>query len=138
MEGLVHIVDGTDRIYEYFVNLVYPANAWHLMKDCKHSILQVCGYRLRLHFDGYLSCYDFWTNAGSPDIHPVGWCEKTKHELHIPKGKPGWKESRFYFNNISWNTNKRAWCELIFTMKAYLPKNSKTTRIPFLEMNKCL
>ncbi|KAM9055314.1 lethal(3)malignant brain tumor-like protein 4 isoform 2-T2 [Megaptera novaeangliae] len=47
---------------------------------------KVCGYRLRLHFDGYLSCYDFWTNAGSPDIHPVGWCEKTKHELHIPKG----------------------------------------------------
>ncbi|XP_007487751.1 lethal(3)malignant brain tumor-like protein 4 isoform X1 [Monodelphis domestica] len=50
------------------------------------SVAEVCGYRLRLHFDGYLSCYDFWTNAGSPDIHPVGWCEKTKHELHVPKG----------------------------------------------------
>lgn len=75
------------------------------MNDCKHSILQVCGYRLRLHFDGYLSCYDFWTNAGSPDIHPIGWCGKTKHELHIPKGKQGWKESEWlfqlYFNNIS-------------------------------------
>lgn len=65
-------------------------NTWHLTNDCKLSVLQVCGYRLRLHFDGYLSCYDFWTNAGSPDIHPVGWCEKTKHELHIPKGKPGY------------------------------------------------
>uniref|UniRef100_A0A8B7TYT2 Lethal(3)malignant brain tumor-like protein 4 n=1 Tax=Castor canadensis TaxID=51338 RepID=A0A8B7TYT2_CASCN len=43
------------------------------------------GYRLRLHLM-LLSSYDFWTNAGSPDIHPVGWCEKTKHELHIPKG----------------------------------------------------
>uniref|UniRef100_H0WTP8 L3MBTL histone methyl-lysine binding protein 4 n=1 Tax=Otolemur garnettii TaxID=30611 RepID=H0WTP8_OTOGA len=53
---------------------------------CVLSVAEVCGYRLRLHFDGYLSCYDFWTNAGSPDIHPVGWCEKTKHELHIPKG----------------------------------------------------
>ncbi|KAF3829934.1 hypothetical protein GH733_001885 [Mirounga leonina] len=52
---------------------------------CVLSVAEVCGYRLRLHFDGYLSCYDFWTNAGSPDIHPVGWCEKTKHELHIPK-----------------------------------------------------
>ncbi|XP_074058734.1 lethal(3)malignant brain tumor-like protein 4 isoform X2 [Macrotis lagotis] len=50
------------------------------------SVAEVCGYRLRLHFDGYLSCYDFWTNAGSPDIHPMGWCERTKHELHIPKG----------------------------------------------------
>ncbi|XP_072460373.1 lethal(3)malignant brain tumor-like protein 4 isoform X2 [Notamacropus eugenii] len=47
---------------------------------------RVCGHRLRLHFDGYLSCYDFWTNASSPDIHPVGWCEKTRHELHVPKG----------------------------------------------------
>nr|XP_044999979.1 lethal(3)malignant brain tumor-like protein 4 isoform X1 [Jaculus jaculus] len=53
---------------------------------CVLSVAEVCGYRLRLHFDGYLSCYDFWTNAGSPDIHPVGWCEKTQHELHIPKG----------------------------------------------------
>ncbi|EDL90916.1 rCG35661 [Rattus norvegicus] len=52
---------------------------------CVLSVAEVCGYRLRLHFDGYLSCYDFWTNAGSPDIHPVGWCQKTKHELHIPR-----------------------------------------------------
>ncbi|KAM4841125.1 lethal(3)malignant brain tumor-like protein 4 isoform 1-T1 [Thomomys bottae] len=53
---------------------------------CVLSVAEVCGYRLRLHFDGYLSCYDFWINAGSPDIHPVGWCARTKHELHIPKG----------------------------------------------------
>lgn len=59
------------------------------MNHCELPAFQVCGYRLRLHFDGYLSCYDFWTNAGSPDIHPVGWCEKTNRELHIPKGKPG-------------------------------------------------
>lgn len=78
---------------------MYTSNAWLLMNDCKHSILQVCGYRLRLHFDGYLSCYDFWTNAGSPDIHPVGWCEKTKHELHIPKGKSGGKDNQL-FNEI--------------------------------------
>ncbi|KAM7316277.1 hypothetical protein ACRRTK_024957 [Alexandromys fortis] len=52
---------------------------------CVLSVAKVWGYRLRLHFDGDLSCYDFWTNAGSPDIHPVGWCEKTKHELRIPK-----------------------------------------------------
>ncbi|XP_031224514.1 lethal(3)malignant brain tumor-like protein 4 isoform X2 [Mastomys coucha] len=52
---------------------------------CVLSVAEVCGYRLRLHFDGYLSCYDFWTNAGSPDIHPVGWCQKTKHELHVPR-----------------------------------------------------
>lgn len=48
--------------------------------------LQVCGYRLRLHFDGYSDCHDFWVNANSPDIHPPGWCENTGHKLHTPKG----------------------------------------------------
>ena len=51
------------------------------------SPLQVCGYHLRLHLGGYLSCYDLWTNVGFPDIHRVGWCEKTKHDLYIPQGK---------------------------------------------------
>lgn len=48
---------------------------------------QVCGYRLRLHFDGYSECHDFWVNANSPDIHPAGWFEKTGHKLQLPKGK---------------------------------------------------
>ncbi|XP_049626846.1 lethal(3)malignant brain tumor-like protein 4 [Suncus etruscus] len=63
---------------------------------CVLSVVEVCGYRLRLHFDGYLSRYDFWTNAGSPDIHPIGWCEKTKHELHIPKG---YRKDKFVWMN---------------------------------------
>lgn len=48
--------------------------------------LQVCGYRLRLHFDGYSDRHDFWVNANSPDIHSPGWCESTGHKLHTPKG----------------------------------------------------
>lgn len=53
--------------------------------------LQVCGYRLRLHFDGYSDCHDFWVNANSPDIHPAGWCESTgEHKLHTPKGQRSW------------------------------------------------
>ncbi|CAK6447791.1 unnamed protein product [Pipistrellus nathusii] len=63
---------------------------------CVLSVAEVCGYRLRLHFDGYLSFYDFWANAGSPDIHPIGWCEKTKHELHIPKG---YRKDKFVWMN---------------------------------------
>lgn len=47
----------------------------------------MCGYRLRLHFDGYSECHDFWVNANSPDIHPAGWFEKTGHKLQLPKGK---------------------------------------------------
>lgn len=41
---------------------------------------------MRLHFDGYPECYDFWVNVDSSDIHPVGWCEKTSHKLLPPKG----------------------------------------------------
>ncbi|RMC13003.1 hypothetical protein DUI87_10532 [Hirundo rustica rustica] len=52
---------------------------------CVLTVAEVCGYRIRLHFDGYPDCYDFWVNADSSDIHPVGWCEKTGHKLHPPK-----------------------------------------------------
>ncbi|NXD83443.1 LMBL3 protein, partial [Halcyon senegalensis] len=59
---------------------------------CVLTVAEVCGYRIRLHFDGYPDCYDFWVNADSSDIHPVGWCEKTGHKLHPPKG---YKEEEF-------------------------------------------
>ncbi|XP_076132813.1 lethal(3)malignant brain tumor-like protein 1 [Alosa pseudoharengus] len=50
------------------------------------TVAEVCGYRLRLHFDGYSDCHDFWVNANCPDIHPAGWCESTGHKLYTPKG----------------------------------------------------
>ncbi|XP_018419347.1 PREDICTED: lethal(3)malignant brain tumor-like protein 3 isoform X3 [Nanorana parkeri] len=53
---------------------------------CVLTSVEVQGYRMRLHFDGYPDCYDFWVNADSVDIHPVGWCEKTGHRLTPPKG----------------------------------------------------
>uniref|UniRef100_K7FMT9 Lethal(3)malignant brain tumor-like protein 3 n=1 Tax=Pelodiscus sinensis TaxID=13735 RepID=K7FMT9_PELSI len=59
---------------------------------CVLTIAEVQGYRMRLHFDGYSEYYDFWVNADSPDIHPVGWCEKTGHKLLSPKG---YKEGEF-------------------------------------------
>uniref|UniRef100_A0A8D0GXS1 L3MBTL histone methyl-lysine binding protein 3 n=1 Tax=Sphenodon punctatus TaxID=8508 RepID=A0A8D0GXS1_SPHPU len=59
---------------------------------CILTVAEVCGYRIKLHFDGYSDYYDFWVNADSSDIHPVGWCEKTGHKLHPPKG---YKEDEF-------------------------------------------
>ncbi|XP_073471658.1 lethal(3)malignant brain tumor-like protein 4 isoform X1 [Aquarana catesbeiana] len=53
---------------------------------CVLTSVEVQGYRMRLHFDGYPDCYDFWVNADSVDIHQVGWCEKTGHRLTPPKG----------------------------------------------------
>uniref|UniRef100_A0A671K8G7 SAM domain-containing protein n=1 Tax=Sinocyclocheilus anshuiensis TaxID=1608454 RepID=A0A671K8G7_9TELE len=58
----------------------------HPSMYCVLTIAEVLGHRIRLHFDKYSDCYDFWVNSSSPDIHPVGWCEKTGHKLHPPKG----------------------------------------------------
>lgn len=53
------------------------------------------GYRIRLHFDGYLENYDFWVNADSMDIFPIGWSEKNGHRLDPPKG--------YVASNFNWN-----------------------------------
>ncbi|XP_055508668.1 LOW QUALITY PROTEIN: lethal(3)malignant brain tumor-like protein 1 [Leucoraja erinacea] len=63
------------------------------------TVFEVCGYRVRLHFDGYSEGHDFWVNADSPDIHPAGWCEKTGHRLYLPRG---YKDGEF-----SWPTYLR-------------------------------
>lgn len=51
---------------------------------CVCTIVETCGYRIKLHFDGYPSAYDFWLNADSMDIFPPGWCAKTARELQPP------------------------------------------------------
>ncbi|KAI4883634.1 hypothetical protein NFI96_012922 [Prochilodus magdalenae] len=53
---------------------------------CVLTVAEVQGYRIRLHFDGYPECYDFWVNADSWDIKPPGWCEKMGLKLLLPKG----------------------------------------------------
>uniref|UniRef100_A0A4W3K864 Lethal(3)malignant brain tumor-like protein 4 n=2 Tax=Callorhinchus milii TaxID=7868 RepID=A0A4W3K864_CALMI len=68
----------------------------HPSMFCVLSVAEVQGYRIRLHFDGYSECYDFWLNADSPDIHPYGWCEKTSRKLHLPKG---YKDSASYLKS---------------------------------------
>ncbi|KAL4236917.1 SAM domain binding [Mactra antiquata] len=55
-------------------------------KFCALSVSEVCGYRIRLHFEGYSECYDFWVDMDSPFIFPVGFCEKNGKVLQPPKG----------------------------------------------------
>ena len=43
---------------------------------CVLTVAEVCGYRIRLHFDSYSECLDFWTDVDSGYIFPVGFCEK--------------------------------------------------------------
>lgn len=60
----------------------------HQSLFCVMSVAETQGYRLRLHFDGFSECYDFWANADSPFIFPVGWCEKNNKPLQPPKHVP--------------------------------------------------
>ncbi|KAJ8265971.1 hypothetical protein COCON_G00150700 [Conger conger] len=50
------------------------------------TVAEVCGCRMRLHFDGYSDCHDFWVNVNCPEIHPANWCERSGHKLYTPKG----------------------------------------------------
>jgi hypothetical protein len=58
----------------------------HQSLYCVLSVVELKGFRLRLRFDGYSECYDFWTNADSPFIFPVGWSEKNSKTLLPPPG----------------------------------------------------
>ena len=59
----------------------------HQALFCVLTVAELCGYRIRLHFDGYSECYDFWTDIDFPYIFPVGFCEKNGKILQPPKGK---------------------------------------------------
>lgn len=63
---------------------------------CVLTVEEVIGYRLRLHFDGYDHNYDFWVNADSTNIFPVGWCEKFNRTLQPPYG--------YTMENFNWIT----------------------------------
>ncbi|XP_010629730.1 lethal(3)malignant brain tumor-like protein 1 isoform X3 [Fukomys damarensis] len=80
------------------------------------TVAEVCGYRLRLHFDGYSECHDFWVNANSPDIHPAGWFEKTGHKLQPPKG---YKEEEFSWSQYLRNTRAQAAPKHLFVSQSH-------------------
>nr|XP_036868829.1 lethal(3)malignant brain tumor-like protein 1 isoform X6 [Manis javanica] len=82
------------------------------------TVAEVCGYRLRLHFDGYSECHDFWINANSPDIHPAGWFEKTGHKLQPPKG---YKEEEFSWSQYLRSTRAQAAPKHLFVSQSHSP-----------------
>ena len=67
----------------YYLEAVDPM---HQSLICLVSVAQVEGFRMRLHFEGYLEPFDFWVNADSPLIFPCGFCENTGRTLSAPEG----------------------------------------------------
>ncbi|XP_014468814.1 PREDICTED: lethal(3)malignant brain tumor-like protein 3 isoform X1 [Dinoponera quadriceps] len=82
---------------------------------CVLTIVEVVGYRMRLHFDGYPENYDFWVNADSMDIFPAGWSEKNGHRLDPPKG--------YVPSNFNWNAYLKV-CKATAAAKNIFPNKS--------------
>lgn len=38
---------------------------------------------IKVLFDGWSKEYGFWTEDDNPDIHPINWCQRTKHPLEL-------------------------------------------------------
>uniref|UniRef100_A0A1A8L410 L(3)mbt-like 4 n=2 Tax=Nothobranchius pienaari TaxID=704102 RepID=A0A1A8L410_9TELE len=43
-------------------------------------------YRVKVHYDGWSTLFDVWLDSDHPDLHPVGWCQRTGHPLEPPPG----------------------------------------------------
>lgn len=73
---------------------------------CVCTVVNKCGFRIKIHFDGYHSSYDFWINADSENIFPVGWCNKTGRELQWPHRRlTNTREAPFSWKNYLKSTN---------------------------------
>ncbi|KAA0192783.1 hypothetical protein HAZT_HAZT002382 [Hyalella azteca] len=58
----------------------------HQSLFCVLTVVDVMGHRVKLHFDGFSDVHDFWTYADSPNLFPVGWCERNGRDLCPPRG----------------------------------------------------
>lgn len=54
---------------------------------CVASIAAAVDNRLLIHFDNWDDTYDYWCDASSPYIHPVGYCEEAELTLTTPAGE---------------------------------------------------
>ncbi|XP_063062817.1 lethal(3)malignant brain tumor-like protein 4 [Engraulis encrasicolus] len=55
---------------------------------CVATVADVTDNRFLVHFDNWDDTYDYWCDASSPYIHPVGWCQDHGRPLTAPQGHP--------------------------------------------------
>ena len=49
--------------------------------------------KIKIHFDGWTCRYDYWSDADTLDLHPVGWCERNGWEIQKPGERNRWPDS---------------------------------------------
>ena len=59
----------------------------HSSLVCVASIAGLMDSRILVHFDSWDEVYDYWADASSPYIHPVGWCHHNGHSLTPPNSE---------------------------------------------------
>ncbi|KTF74751.1 hypothetical protein cypCar_00044131, partial [Cyprinus carpio] len=52
---------------------------------CVASVADIVDQRFLVHFDNWDDTYDYWCDASSPYIHPVGWCQDHGRPLTAPQ-----------------------------------------------------
>lgn len=55
---------------------------------CVAHIGDVIDSRILVKFDGFDSCYDFWTDIRSPYIHPTNFHVDNGYSIISPPGEP--------------------------------------------------
>ncbi|KAJ8374969.1 hypothetical protein SKAU_G00055490, partial [Synaphobranchus kaupii] len=55
---------------------------------CVATVADIVDNRFLVHFDNWDDTYDYWCDATSPHIHPVGWCQDHGRPLTAPQGHP--------------------------------------------------
>ncbi len=60
---------------------------WNPSLTCVATVTDIMESRFLIHFDAWDDTYDYWCDAASNYIHPVGWCEENSKVLSPPNGK---------------------------------------------------
>lgn len=55
---------------------------------CVATVADIVDKYFLVHFDNWDDTYDYWCDASSPYIHPVGWCQDQGRTLTAPQGHP--------------------------------------------------
>ncbi|KPP68285.1 hypothetical protein Z043_113052 [Scleropages formosus] len=55
---------------------------------CVATVTDVVDNRFLVHFDNWDDTYDYWCDASSPYIHPIGWCQERGLPLTPPQDYP--------------------------------------------------
>lgn len=69
----------------------------HSSQNCVASVADLMDSRILVHFDSWDDVYDYWADASSPYIHPVGWCQQNGHSLTPPNCRFTYSYSIFKF-----------------------------------------